>query len=324
MITIAGPARTESFLGQLVAALVEAGQAAQSCVCDDLLSLPRISETEILVCLLVPCGARELDAMPRLRGIISPIVGYDWIDVTQATNRGIPVVNGEVPEVRESMAEATIMLLLTLLYRLRETEAQMRAPVPGPQPRRQMLKGRTIGIIGSGGIAREIICRLTPWEAVLQVHTRVASPDLPGVRLVDLDHLLATSDVVIVMTSLDSGSRHLLDAQRLRRLKRGALLINTARGGLVEESSLVEALRSGHIAAAALDVFEVEPLPMPHPLRELPNVILTPHAVGHTMEMHTAIPRAVVGNVLQLRRGKLPESCRNREVAGVWHGETSQ
>src|SRR5207237_6725009 len=131
-------------------------------------------------------------------------------------------------------------------------------------------------------------------------------------------HLLATSDVVIVMTSLDSGSRHLLDAERLSRLKRGALLVNTARGGLIEESSLVEALRSGHIAAAALDVFEVEPLPAAHPLRELPNVILTPHAVGHTVELHEAIARAAVDNVLQLLRGKLPDSCRNREIEKHW------
>ena len=152
----------------------------------------------------------------------------------------------------------------------------------------------------------------------MQVHTRVAAPYLPGVRLVDLDHLLSTSDVVIVMTSLDAGSRHLLDAERLRRLKRGALLINTARAGLIEESSLVEALKSGHIGAAALDVFEVEPLPASHPLRELPNVILTPHAVGHTVELHEAIARTAVANALQLSRGMLPDSCRNREIEKRW------
>jgi phosphoglycerate dehydrogenase-like enzyme len=210
------------------------------------------------------------------------------------------------------------MLLLALLYRLHETEAQMRSSLPAPEPQRRMLKGRTVGIIGSGGIARQIIRRLQPWGAVLQVHTRVPSPDLQGVRLVDLEDLLSTSDVVIVMTSLDAGTRHLLDAKRLRCLKRGALLINTARGGLIEQSSLVEALKSGHIAAAALDVFEVEPLPATDALRELPNVILTPHAVGHTMEMHAALPRACVENVLQLMRGQLPDSCRNREVADLW------
>jgi D-3-phosphoglycerate dehydrogenase / 2-oxoglutarate reductase len=318
VITIVGPEHAKWFLEQLAARLAKAGQPARCCLSGDLLSLSGISDTEILVSLMVPCGAREMDAMPRLRGIVSPILGYDWIDVAEATRRALPVVNGEAPENRESMAEATIMLLLVLLYRLHDTQAQMRGPDPGPAPQRRMLKGRTIGIIGSGGIARQIIRRLASWEAVLQVHTRVASPDLPGVRLVDLDTLLSTSDVVIVMTSLDAGSRHLLDAERLRRLKRGALLINTARGGLIEENSLVEALRSGHIAAAALDVFEVEPLPASHPLRELPNVILTPHAVGHTVELHEAIARTAVDNVTQLVRGKLPDSCRNREIEKHW------
>lgn len=318
MITIVGREHARWFLEQLAAAIAEAGQPARCCIASDLLSVPGIAETEILVTLMVPCGAREMDTMPRLRGIVSPILGYEWIDVAEATRRGLPVVNSEAAENRESMAEATIMLLLVLLYRLHDTQAQMRASDPGPAPQRRMLKGRTIGIIGSGGIARHIIRRLAPWEAVLQVHTRVAAPDLPGVRLVDLDHLLSTSDVVIVMTSLDAGSRHLLDAERLRRLKRGALLINTARAGLIEESSLVEALKSGQIGAAALDVFEVEPLPASHPLRELPNVILTPHAVGHTVELHEAIARTAVANALQLSRGMLPDSCRNRDIAKRW------
>jgi phosphoglycerate dehydrogenase-like enzyme len=318
VITVVGPEHARWFLEQLAAAIGEAGRSARCCAAGDLLSVPGIAETEILVTLMVPCGAREMDAMPRLRGIVSPILGYEWIDVAEATRRGLPVVNSEAPENRESMAEATIMLLLVLLYRLHDTQAQMRVSDPGPAPRRRMLKGRTIGIIGSGGIARHIVRRLASWDADLQVHTRVDSPDLPGVRSVDLDHLLSTSDVVIVMTSLDAGSRHLLDAERLRRLKHGALLINTARGGLIEESSLVEALQSGRIGAAALDVFEVEPLPEVHPLRELSNVILTPHAVGHTVELHEAIARAAVANALQLSRGQLPDSCRNRQIEERW------
>lgn len=148
----------------------------------------------------------------------------------------------------------------------------------------------------------------------MQVYTRAQSPELPGVRLVGLDELLATSDVVIVMTSLDAGTRHLLNREALQRLKPGALLVNTSRGGLIEEAGLIEALKSGRIAGAALDVFEEEPLAPDHPLRELPNVILTPHSVGHTAEMHAAIPRAAVENVRQLLRGQLPASCKNPGV----------
>lgn len=294
------------------------GHVVRTCIAVDLLAVPWISETTVLVCLIVRCGAEQMDAMPALRGIVSPILGYDWIDLQEATRRGIPVVNGEVQENRESMAEATIMLLLVLLYRLHETEAYLRGGEQGQSPQRRMLNGRKVGIIGAGGIAQEIIRRLVNWGADLQVHTRAASPELPGVRLVGLDDLLATSDVVIVMTSLNADNRHLLNGERLHRLKRGAILINTARGGLVEENSLVKALKSGHIAAAALDVFEVEPLPADHPLRELPNVILTPHAVGHTVEAQTAIPRKAVDNVLQLLQGRLPDSCKNKSVEGRW------
>ena len=124
MITIVGPERARWFLEQLATAITDAGQPARFSASGDLLSLPGISETEILVSLMVPCGAREMDAMPRLRAIVSPILGYEWIDVAEATRRGLPVVNSEAAENRESMAEATIMLLLVLLYRLHDTAGQ--------------------------------------------------------------------------------------------------------------------------------------------------------------------------------------------------------
>jgi len=320
MIVIAGPQRTAALVEQLASTFAKEGLAVRHHVGSDLPSIPSIADTTLLVCIAVPCGAQEMDSMPLLRGIVSPIVGYDWIDVQEATRRAILVANGEVAENRESMAEATIMLLLALLYRLHDTEALLRQSHPGPAPHRRMLKGRTIGIIGSGGIARAILRRLTPWEAALQVFTRATSPELPGARLVGLDELLTTSDVVIVMTSLDPGTRHLLDGERLNRLKPGALLINTSRGGLIEETALIDALASGRVAGAALDVFEVEPLAPDHPLRRLPNVILTPHSVGHTVEMHAAIPRRAIANTRALLSGELPDSCRNPAVLARWSG----
>jgi phosphoglycerate dehydrogenase-like enzyme len=317
VVAIAGPQRASRLINDLSSAFAREGQEARTLICSDLASVPSLAET-ILVCMAVPCGAREMDSMPQLRGLVSPVAGYDWIDVEEATRRGIPVVNGGVAENRESMAEATIMLLLALLYRLRETEAQMRQSIPGTAPSRRMLKGRTVGIIGSGGIAREIIHRLAAWDVSLQVHTRHPSPELTDVRRVSLNELLSTSDVVIVMTRLDVDSHHLLNGENLRRLKPGALLVNTSRGGLIEEAGLVEALRSGRIAGAALDVFEVEPLAPDHPLRDFSNVILTPHCIGHTVEMAAAIPRVTVENVRLLLRGKLPESCRNPVVQSQW------
>lgn len=284
----------------------------------DLLQCPELSKTSVLVCTMVPCGAREMDAMPALRAIVSPLLGYDWIDVDEATRRGIPVVNAEIPESRQSMAEATIMLVLALLYRLRDTEAQLRFGAERVQQGRKMLKGRTLGIVGYGGISREIIRRLEPWQPKLLVHTQAAPSGRETVEFVSLEHLLHVSDIVLLMTGLNERNRHLLDRRLLQSMKPGVLLVNTARGGLIDEGALVEALESGHVGAAALDVFEVEPLPEDHPLRSLPNVILTPHAVGHTDEAMEAIPRMAAANVEQLLSCELPASCKNKVVEAGW------
>jgi phosphoglycerate dehydrogenase-like enzyme len=211
------------------------------------------------------------------------------------------------------MAEATIMLVLALLYRLRETEAELRMGGERVQ-HRNTLKGRTVGIVGYGGITREIVHRLKGWQATILVHTRQAQGNEEGISFVSSEHLLAASDVVLLMTRLDDDSRHWLDRSRLQLMKRGVLLVNTARGGLVDEDALVEALQSGQVGAAALDVFETEPLPTSHPFRQFPNLILTPHSVGHTVQMVEQIPRTTVANVLALLDGKLPQSCINKSL----------
>lgn len=317
MIRIVGPVRAEPLMLQIAGLLAHAGRPAVVTATEsrDLLSLSNMTGTTLLVCLMVPCGAREMAAMPALRGIVSPLVGYDWIDVDEATRRSIWVVNGEVRESRESMAEATIMLMLALLYRLRETEAELRSGSDRVR-NRSMLKGRTVGIVGYGGITREIVQRLECWHANILVHTREAQADATGVSFVSRDHLFAVSDVVLLMTCLDDANRHLVDKSSLKRMKRGVLLVNTARGGLVDETALVEALESGQVGAAALDVFEVEPLPSEHPFRRLPNVILTPHSVGHSTQMLERIPHEAAANIIRLLDGQIPDSCKNRHAMG--------
>lgn len=119
-----------------------------------------VADVDILLSTGVPCRAADMDRMPRLRAIVSPVLGYDWIDAGEASRRGIAVCNTEVAENREGMAEATIMLLLALLYRLHETEALLRDNDATDPLRRHILKGRTVGIIGYGGITREVIARL--------------------------------------------------------------------------------------------------------------------------------------------------------------------
>ena len=323
MICLAGPPRAQVLMNAVANLLEKSGYPTSVHAIDDgdLLQCPELSKTSVLVCTMVSCGAREMDAMPALRAIVSPLLGYDWIDVEEATRRRVPVVNAEIPETRQSMAEATIMLVLALLYRLRDTEAQLRFGAERVQ-HRKMLKGRTLGIVGYGGISREIIRRLEPWQPKLLVHTQAVPSGRETVAFVSLEHLLHVSDIVLLMTGLNERNRHLLDRSLLQSMKPGVLLVNTARGGLIDEGALVEALKSGHVGAAALDVFEVEPLPEDHPLRRLPNVILTPHAVGHTDEALNAIPRMAAANVEQLLGSELPPSCKNKVVEAGWRANS--
>ncbi len=135
---------------------------------------------------------------------------------------------------------------------------------------------------------------------------------------VDLDTLLSTSDVVVVLASLNEQSRGLLSGEKLRLMKRSAIFINVARGAIVNEKALYEMLKAGAIAGAALDVFQVEPLPADNPLRLLPNVILTPHMVGHTFEAHHSLEVATRDNLDRILSSRAPRYVVNPAVLPAW------
>jgi len=273
-----------------------------------------LSDVEILLSTGVRCGAKEMDRMPRLRAIVSPVLGYDWVDAGEASRRGIAVCNTEAAENREGMAESTIMLLLALLYRLQDTEKLLRTNAAADPLKRHILKGRTVGIIGWGGITREVVKRLAAWGCHFIVHSRSATGTVPGVTFVPLDELLERSDAILVLTSLNPSTRHMLGREQFAKVRPGTLLVNTARGAIIDEAALVEALKSGQLGAAAIDVFETEPCPPDHPLRDLPNVILTPHAIGHNEEAKAAGPALTAAILKTLAEGGLPDSCKNREA----------
>jgi D-3-phosphoglycerate dehydrogenase len=219
------------------------------------------------------------------------------------------------------MAEATIMLMLNLFYNLHGTQDLLRRDAPRPaMPRARMLQGKTIGLVGFGRIARAVAERLRGWNVeILACGPRLDPAHPPeGVRPVPLDQLLRDSDLVSLHTTLTPGSRHLIGAAQLRRMKRDAFLINTARGACVDEAAVHAALRDGVIAGAALDAFEVEPLPTESPLRQLGNVILTPHMAGHTQELHASFAPACVRNVEAILAGELPPHACNAEAAPAW------
>jgi phosphoglycerate dehydrogenase-like enzyme len=268
-----------------------------------------------------------LDAAPRLRGIVFPSIGTESLDMTAASARGLIVANGATPENFESMAEATVMLILNLLYDLRGTERVLRDNAPRPaQLSARMLKGKTLGLIGLGRIARGVVARLAGWGVDIVCHKPGLAPGaLPtGVRPVALEELLRSSDVVSVHTTLTASTTGLVGAKELALMKPTAFLINTARGLCVDEDAVHAALARGAIAGAALDAFRVEPLPPDSALRALPNAILTPHMVGHTRELFASFAPACVANVEAILAGRLPPFTCNTAAEAAWRTRLSR
>ena len=267
-----------------------------------------------------PCTREMMVRAPQLRALVSPFIGTEGFDEAAATALGIIVANGQVPENFLSMAESTILLILASLYSLHWWEQQLRDNLPHP-PRvpGRMLNGRTVGMIGFGHIARAIAHRLHPWEVRLQTYIPRLRVPLPnGVARVELDELLRTSDIVCVLASLNAETHGMLDLNRLRLMKPDAVLINTARGGIIDEQALVQIARERTGLRIALDTFAQEPLPIESPLRTLPNAILTPHAIGHTQESLAALPPATIETISRVIRGELPLYVRNPEVIPEW------
>jgi phosphoglycerate dehydrogenase-like enzyme len=259
---------------------------------------------------------------PRLRAAISPVTGVDGIDLTAASAHTVIVGNTLVDESHESMAEATVLLMLSCLYDLKGTEAILRNNLPSRQPVATMAKGKTVGMIGFGQIARAVAERLQGWQVELQTYApRLRAPLPAQVRRVELDDLLRTSDIVLVLAALNMQTRGLIGAERLALLKPGVILINTARGEIVDEKALVAHAKAGKLRALALDVFETEPLAANHPLRELPNAILTGHAIGHTVDTIAAMPQAALENVARVLRGEPPLSVKNPEILPAWQAK---
>ena len=175
-------------------------------------------------------------------------------------------------------------------------------------------------MVGVGKIGRETARLLAPWGATMQYSARRDADltGLPQMARVDLDTLLRTSDIVLVLASLNPETRGLINAEKFRLMKKTAILVNTARGAIIDEAALAEALRSKTIAGAALDCFATEPLPAGSPLRGMPNLILTPHMIGHTVEAHHSLEVATRENLDLILSGRPPRYVVNPAVLPSW------
>jgi phosphoglycerate dehydrogenase-like enzyme len=245
---------------------------------DDAMLRRLLPQTEALWHVLKPCTAAMIEAAPRLRLIQKIGVGVNTIDLDAAKARDIPVCNLPGTNAR-AVAEHTLALMLATLRRLARFDAALRRGVwtdPVMQDGLGELGGRTIGLIGYGAIPQVLAPVLAALGGRLLYTARSPKPDAIG-EWRPLDALLAESDVISLHVPLTPETTRLIDAAALARLRPGAVLINTARGGLLDQPALTEALRSGRLAAAGLDVFENEPPDVSDPLFSLPNVVLTPH-----------------------------------------------
>lgn len=278
-------------------------------------------DAEAVLTLLTDRWTGELmDNFPKLKIISNYAVGFDNVDVKAATERGILVTNTPSNEVNESVAEFAWTLALALSRRMVEGEEFARkGAYHGWEP--DMFLGRdiynkTLGIVGLGRIGSMVARRAHGFnmKVLYNSHSRdeAAEKEL-GVEFLDLDSLLGLSDYVTLHVPLSAETTHLMNSQRLSMMKPTAYLINTARGPIVDEHALVDALRSGKLAGAALDVHENEPQMNPE-LMQMENVILTPHIASATVEVREKMTEQAVEAILKTLKGEQPENLVNPEV----------
>lgn len=238
-----------------------------------------------LVAGLETIDADWMAAAPALRVISRTGVGYDNVDINTATERGIVVC--ATPGVnRRSVAEYTLALMLNLARAIPHNTTALRAG-EWSQHQGVELSGKTVGIVGFGAVGQDVsaLCHAMGMTVVAYDPYQPAEEFIRNqTRSLPLDELLAESDFVTLHLALSDDSHHLIDAEALGRMKPSAYLVNAARGGIVDETALLEALTSGRIAGAALDTFEVEPLPDGNPILTAPNLLATAHMGGATIE----------------------------------------
>jgi phosphoglycerate dehydrogenase-like enzyme len=262
-----------------------------------------------------------LEAATNLKAGASPVIGTEHIDLQAATDLGILIAHGAVPENFLGVAEAVVMLAAALIKQLPAKSQAVRAGGWRVDDAGRMVTNSVIGLLGLGKIGRAVARRFQGWDTTLiaadpYVDSGVA--DELGVKLVDLDTLLRTADVVSVMVTLTDETRHLIGERELALMKPGAYLINTARGGCVDEAAVIRALDGGHLGGVAIDAWDPEPSDAANPLRTHPKVIATGHNVGHSREVYAALPPAAVENLSRAVRGETPPYVRNPEVLPRW------
>lgn len=259
---------------------------------------------------------RVIEELPDLAYISKYGIGVDAIDMEAASDLGVLVTNTPVVENVEAVAEYTIAAMLALRKQLLFYSAD-RLRAGGwrtPEAWGDFVWRRTIGLVGFGRIGRAVARRLQGWDVNLLAYDPFQEIDDPSVRQVGLEELLQTSDVVSLHALATAENRHMINAESLASMKPSAILVNSARGSLVDLDALHDALASGRLAGAALDAYDSEPPEVGHPVFTLPQVIATPHASAWVKETFQRISQQGAENLYTALTGGTPEFSVNPDV----------
>lgn len=287
-----------------------------------------IVEVEGLLCLLKEhINASLIEKATKLKVIANMAVGYNNIDLHSATEKGIMVTN--TPGVlTETTADLTFGLMLATARRMVEASSYLKtgqwktwSPM---QLTGQDVHGATLGIIGLGRIGKALAKRAKGFDMNLVYYNRSRKYEEEkelGMEYVSLEKLLEVSDFVCVMVPLTSETSYMIGAEQLAMMKNTAILINSARGDIVDERALYDALKSGQIWGAGLDVFEEEPVPLDHPLLSLPNVVTLPHIGSASIATRMKMASLAVENLIAGLAGDVPRNLVNRDIDVKGKGE---
>lgn len=272
-----------------------------------------VTDADALILGLDRCDETVFAAAKHLKVVARQGVGVDAVDLAAAAHYGVPVTN--TPGANTiGVAELVFGMLLSLARKLPEADAGVKAGgwphLPGWE-----LHGRTLGLVGLGQVGRAVAARALAFGMSVQGYDPFAS-EVPGVDRVPLTDLLRSSDVISLHAPLTDENRHLIDDEVLRQARPGVVIVNTARGGLIDEAALARALASGHVAAAACDAFEHEP-PTGSPLLQAPNFLATSHLGAATLESSLRMAEAAARNALKVLAGEPGADIVTRVTGGT-------
>jgi phosphoglycerate dehydrogenase-like enzyme len=294
----AGPA-----LQQRLAALAKSGLDVAVCPVEDREAFAAaMLEADVLWHILEPVTREVIESSPKLRLIQKIGVGVNTIDLDAARDQSVQVANMPGTNSR-AVAEATLALMLAASRRVVSFDAAVRRGQgwswdPGIQDDLSELGGKCVGLVGYGSVPQILAPILEAMGVEVIYYARSPKPDAVG-EFCSFDELVARADIVSLHVPLTEETQHMIDADALASMKPGAILVNPARGGLVDEAALIDALKSGSLRAAGLDTFEQEPTPADNPLLALDNVVVTPHVAWFTMD---TLDRSIVVAVENCRR----------------------